>query len=303
MSDAITVITLTRRRCAALDRAIASVRAQDYRGRIEHLVVIDDDPATQRHLQSTRSEPHRAVCAHLEPRPSADRCEDPTRRASVYPRLARLLNLGVRLASSSWLAFLDDDNEYEPDHLSSLVECARGTGAGAVHSARTVLWPDGAPYLEPIFPGAATEAEGRRIYELMCDRGVWVRGTNILRDRVDVAAGAEPTSALRNSTVMNAGDNVLLVDQNLWIIRRDVLERHPIPESFTDEEIAANTCPDDKLVAALVHHRVAIASSGRPTVRYYLGGVSNGFGPQLRSVAARTHGEHIPAHGQRPSHA
>ena len=262
MNGSVTVVTVTRGRPNLLRRAIESVRAQDYTGTIQHVVVVDDDPATSAAVMSERETADRRVVLHVEATP-AEAERRPGDRRFVYPRLARLLNVGIDLATAQWIAFLDDDNEYEPDHLSSLIAFALETRGVAVHSTRQMVWPDGSPYLEPFFPGAPNREEGARLYELMCQRGVWLRGTNILSDRVDV--GTE--SRFRNSTIMTIDDPVFLVDQNLWLIRRDVLRTIRVPEDFSDEELAANTCPDDKLLAALVSAGVRIECSGRPTVR------------------------------------
>jgi len=274
----ITVTTLTRRRPGLLARAIASVRSQDYAGPIEHLVVVDDDPESVVQLEEMALRANdgpnaqlRRLRWHLAPRSEQERRNLLRERGYVYPRLARLLNIGVRLASSPWVAFLDDDNEYEPNHLSSLAECAHMSGSRAVHAARRVFNADGTPYLEKLFPGAANTEAGARLYRLMCDRGVWVPGTNILQDRVD-----PDQTTFRNSTVMDSDDPMFLVDQNLWLIDRKILLTLPVPEDFTPDEIDHNTCPDDKMLEVLVRNRIDITSSRLPTVRYYLGGISNG---------------------------
>jgi glycosyltransferase involved in cell wall biosynthesis len=269
MTEPITVVTLTRERPRLLERALASVAAQDHPGEVEHLVVVDDDPRTHELLTGRAGTERRPLRVHLEPRPPAERGAQGDDRATQYPRCARLLNRGVQLARSPWIAFLDDDNAYEPEHLRLLAACARETGAPAVHSGRQILWPDGSPYLEERFPHATTPEEGERIHELLCRRGAWVRGTNLLLDRVD----PEQTT-FNNSTVMGEGDPLFLVDQNVWLVRRELLLRHPVPESFSAAEIAANTCPDDKLLERFVRAGVAIATNGRPTVRYFLGGMS-----------------------------
>lgn len=266
--EGISVITLTRHRPAQLLRAIASVHAQDHPGPVEHVVVVDDDPETLAALRALEPPPRRRHVVHLVERPERDRAADD--RAFVYPRLATLLNIGARLAGSPWVAFLDDDNEFEPDHLSSLLALARSSGVRAVHSVRQVVWADGRPYLEPRFPWALTPEDGARIYDLMCERGVWERGTNILRDRADPGQ-----TTFRTSTVLTEDDPVLLVDQNVWLLDRDLLLAHPLPERLTEEEIAANVCPDDKMLEELIRNDVEFVSSGLPTVRYYLGGISN----------------------------
>jgi glycosyltransferase involved in cell wall biosynthesis len=270
-ADSITVVTLTRHRPHLLVRAMQSVERQDYPGEIDHLIMIDDDPAAAAVLERYPPKGVRRVRYFLERRPQAEVEHGPDDRHSVYPRLARLLNRGIARAISPWVAFLDDDNEYEPDHLRSLMASARTSGSPAVHSARRIFWADGSPYLEPFFPGAASPEEGARIYELMCRKGVWLRGTNILQDRID----PEQTS-YRNSTVLGPNDPVFLVDQNLWLIRRNVLLEFPIPEDFSERDFLENTCPDDKMLEILVKNRVPITSSKHPSVRYYLGGISNG---------------------------
>jgi glycosyltransferase involved in cell wall biosynthesis len=274
-NDPIGVVTLTRRRPDLLRRAMASVYAQDYAGEIEHVIVVDDDAASVLVVRDSPVRRGLRLRAHLVRRPPAERDEPPGDRRRVYPRLSRLFNAGVRVSSATWVAFLDDDNEYEPDHLSSLVACAVANGANAVHSGRTMLWPDGSPYRREVWHTVADPEEGARIFQLMCDRGVWVRGTNTLLDRADPVR----TTSLRPSSVVRDDDPVLLVDQSVWLIRRELLLRVPIPETFTDQEHTMNTAPDDKLLAVLLDAGVPIFSTRRPTVRYYLGGVSNNHLP------------------------
>lgn len=164
----ITVVTVTRRRAEMLRRAMASVDRQDYSGVIEHLIVVDDDRQTINSLAGWESRMQRPVTIEAQG-PVSSRQEGS--RAFVYPHLARLLNVGISLARFPWIAFLDDDNEFEADHVSSLVALAQETGARAVHSGRAFVWPDGTPYLERHLPSAATLEEGQRLYELLCRRG------------------------------------------------------------------------------------------------------------------------------------
>ena len=276
----VTVVTVTRGRAELLRRAMASVDRQDYDGVVEHLIVVDDDRQTLQSLVRWESRVQRPVTIEAQGAVPARR---EGARAFVYPHLARLLNVGISRASFPWVAFLDDDNEFEPDHVSSLVALAHETGARAVHSGRAFVWPDGTPYLERYLPSAATLEEGQRLYELLCRRGVWVRDTNIVLDRVDSGVGSDAL----NSTVMDDGDPVFLVDQNLWLVQRDLLLDVPVPEDFTPAEIDQNTCPDDKMLAALTAAGVEIHSTGRPTVRYTVGGngISNG-GHVRRSSSA-----------------
>lgn len=271
--DSIGVVTVSRGRPELLRRAMASVRAQDVTEDIEHVIVIDDDLETLAAVRDAPRRPGLRTTVHLTARPPEEVNEPPGDRRRVYPRLSRLFNLGARIATTEWIAFLDDDNEYEPHHLSSLLACAREHDAPAVHSGRKMYRPDGSPYLDELWHTAPNPHEGRRLYELMCERGVRVRGTNIVLDRADPVE----VTTLRPSTVLRPEDPVLLVDQSVWLIRRKVLLDLPIPETFTEEDYRNNAAPDDKLLERLIKNGVRIFSTRQPTVRYYLGGISNNY--------------------------
>lgn len=271
--ESIGVVTVSRGRPRTLLRAMASVFAQDYPGEIEHVVVSDEDPATVAAAQSAPTRPGLRVSAHLVPRPASERDERPGDLRRVYPRLSRLFNAGARLSSAQWIAFLDDDNEFAPEHLSTLAACAEATGSPAVHSGRTMHRPDGSPYLDELWHTVGDKAEAARIYQLMCARGVRVFGTNILLDRADPVRPA----GFRTSSVIRPEDPVTLVDQSVWLIRRSLLLQFPIPETFTEQEHRDNTAPDDKLLETLLEAGIPIRGTGRPTVRYYLGGQSNNY--------------------------
>jgi hypothetical protein len=297
-NDSIGVITVTRHRQTLLRRTMASVRAQDYEGRIDHLIVIDDDPDSLPVVPTAPTRPGLSVRAELVSRPPEEADERPGDRRWVYPRLARLLNIGARSCDTAWVAVLDDDNEYEPNHLSSLMACAKAHDAPVAHSGRQLFWSDGEPYLDEKWHTVSDPDEGSRIYELMCERGIRIRGTNILLDRADPLP---PGATYRSSSVVRPEDPIFLVDQNVWLMRREVLLSNPVPEVFTPEDHATNTAPDDKLFARLLTNGVSIVSTGLPTVRYYLGGISNarrrdpGVPRPARETGPGPAGETVPA--------
>jgi hypothetical protein len=268
---AITVVTLTRRRCELLRRSIVSVRSQNYSGPIDHLVIIDDCDETLEGLRDIESSSHRRLIPHLVRRPWRGIPGGPEGLEVVYPHIARLFNLGVRMADSRWIAFLDDDNEYEVNHLSSLVDRLVRDDCAAVHSYRKILNADGSPYLEHRFPWARKPEEAEQIYESLCSRGVWVRNSNILKDR----AGPKGLTQFQNSTILAPWSPVFMVDMSVWLLERGLLLKYPVPETFSAEELRNNTAPDDKLLELLLENGVRIVATGLPTLRYYLGGVSN----------------------------
>lgn len=101
---AVSVVVPTRDRPQLLRAAIRAIRAQDYAGPIETLVVYD------------RSEPD----------PSLASAADPGRRVRVLrnqrtPGLAGARNSGVLAASGQLIAFCDDDDEWLPGKLRAQV--------------------------------------------------------------------------------------------------------------------------------------------------------------------------------------
>ena len=69
---------------------------------------------------------------------------DPARRWMVAG--APAMNLGAQLARGHWIAHLDDDDEFSPEHLAVLVEAARAGRYEMVYSK----FASTAPYHEPV---------------------------------------------------------------------------------------------------------------------------------------------------------
>jgi glycosyltransferase involved in cell wall biosynthesis len=182
------------------------------------------------------------------------------------------MNFGARLAKGSWVAYLDDDNQYETNHISHLVDLVASTNARAAYSGRRLYRKDGSPYLLPRFPWAQSDEAQKRIYQIMIDRGVFRVFDNVC---LDVHESEYIQGPIVNSTVMAENDPVMMVDTSCWLVQRDTIIRHTVPESYTASEIADNTAPDDKLLETLLRRGVTIARSGEPTVKYFLGGMSN----------------------------
>jgi GT2 family glycosyltransferase len=166
-------------------------------------------------------------------------------------RLAHARAVGVRHAATDLVAFLDDDNEFEPDHIGSLVEAiTEDPSLMAVHSWRMILEADGSPYLRPESPWEGDPELARRDYQEFVDTGVWVPGTNLMRDRVD-----------RNT-----------VDFSCWVLRRELLDLVPFRLAYSPQERAHRLGEDVAFCFDLSHHRIPVGCVQRHSVRYYLGG-------------------------------
>lgn len=240
----VTVLTVTRRRPSWLLRCLDSVRQQTG-VEAEHLVLIDDCDETDRALAGIE---HPRLTWYLRRRRPGE--------ASGPAHLARLRNLMIRMATTEWVAFLDDDNVFAQAHLGSLLECARETGAAAVHGWMRMFDADGQPYTRARWPWCRDDAEAEAKYRAMAAKGVVTPGDNIVRD----AVGNYPARC---------------VDTSAWLLRRSALGEAPMDPVFTRAEYEANKAEDDHLHAYIVGAGLKVACSEQATLRYALGGYSN----------------------------
>lgn len=251
MIDGITVITITKNRVQLLRRAIESVRLQDCGLPITHLIIIDGCQRTLKYLRRARNLPENLIWIYV----------NDAKEINFVPRhLAYLRNRAVDFSNTRWISFLDDDNEFEPNHLSSLLEYAKETDSSAVHSIRKLFHQNGAPYLEHEWPWHRNKEKRREIYKELCKRGVFVPGSNIEYSRCDPIGTSAP---------------IRIVDTSEWLLERCLLLKIRFPMNFTYTDYKDIITEDDKFLRKLVSNRIPIISTRLPTLKYYLGGYSN----------------------------
>lgn len=248
----VSVVTLTRGRLARLLQAVDSVAAQ--RGvAVEHIVLGDacpelEDPRVRAELAGRH--PHLVV--RNVPR---------TREVDYLPaRLGQLRNLGVRLARAGYVAQLDDDNAFEPDHLRSLLDALHATaGAEVAHSWRRLYDGEGRPFIpaarDPWRP--CSDPDGSS-FTTLCRLGVLTVGSNVVRDRLDTAGALLPR-----------------IDTSELLVRRGLHVRCPWETSFSRGARRLGFTEDVAFGVALVRQGVRVACSERATLRYRMGGYSN----------------------------
>ncbi len=246
MHPGISVLTVTRR-CHALERCVESVARQDYAGAVEHVIVTDDQPWVHPPLGQLTSCATRTIIS--VPREPGE-VDGPA-------RLATLRNRSVTFAGRELVVFLDDDNTWDPSHLSSLQSLMVTTRADLVHSERLLLTSDGQAYLCPEYPWARDPEERRKIYEEYVRVGVMARGSHRLRDRMDMAHSC--------------------VDLGEWLFPRPFLMAHPFESAYSVRDWEQIIVEDAKLSRNIATSGARIFSTGRPTLNYFLGGYSNNF--------------------------
>jgi len=121
----VTTIIPTYKRPDQLREAVKSALDQTVR---DHRIIVVDDGAG---LPDLPRDP-RLVALSLE------------RNCAV---LGVVRNVGIRLADSPYLAFLDDDNTWEPEHLAITLEALEtDPGLAGVYTALHRMLPDGTHY-------------------------------------------------------------------------------------------------------------------------------------------------------------
>jgi glycosyltransferase involved in cell wall biosynthesis len=249
----VSVITVTRGRPRLLQRALTTVAAQSGGLSVEHIVVVDDCAETW----VLSEQPNQAGSTNWL---LADR--GPTDRDGVA-RVARLRNQAVEQARGRWVAFIDDDNEWAPDHLSTLASCAAHHTVPASHSHMSIHWRDGRPYLDERFPWVRGDEAQRRAYRELVALGVMSPGSHISRDRMD-PPGVEPPART--------------VDMGEWLLSRPLIAEVRLREDYSADEVYSGVGEDDKLMDDLLALGVPVACTGLPSLRYHLGGFSNSLG-------------------------
>jgi len=247
----ISVIVISSRGGRILRRALKSICIQTY-PMIEIVLVYDGD-----YLPKLGVIPgmERLRAAHFQ---TVSGIADYLTLGYLPARCARLRNYGVRLATGEYVAFLDDDNEYEPDHLAGLMQTIRAKGTVGAFSYRKILMPNGEPYLRKKYPWPRTGFSPEQLWQYFCDRSVVTEGSCIFRDILGYK-----------------DEDIITVDTSEWLLPKWVYQKYPFHEHYTAEERRKLRGEDYLFAEDILRSGLPIEKSEWPTLKYYLGGYSN----------------------------
>jgi len=239
--EMITVLTVTRRP-QHVPRYIESIAAQDFDSIMRHVVVVvvvvDGDPRVRKAIDDEGS-PYPLEVIFV-PRSASDE-DGPA-------RLAVLRNLAADAAGAGFVAFHDDDNTWEADHLSSLWQTRIDERADIVHSERKVFESNGEPYLRPEFPWGRDVATRRAIYAYCLEAGIMERGSNVMHDRFEM--------------------RFTWIDLGEWLFPSAFLIEHPFQERYTAWDWYNISVEDRELPRAIYESGLRVASTRRATYRH-----------------------------------
>ena len=251
-SDSIvTVVTVTKNRPQLLQRAINSVKKQTL-SNVLHYIVIDDCKSTLEMLNNNYLEDSNimwdfySIGDMIPPGPC---------------RLSALRNKAITSIKTTYVSFLDDDNEFYPEHLEQLLEFARNEKCDAVHSYREILYNDGKPYLENLSPWGHSIQQRAEKYKELLEHKIATPGSNVWCDKYGVT-----------------------IDTNLWLIRTSLLQCIKFPIDYTEDDYANITPEDAKIMQAMKSQNVVVKTNQKVSVKYYLGGYSNECGKTVGTV-------------------
>lgn len=246
----ICVITFTVDRVKELIRCIESVKCQSVYHRINHIVFSENASKLENNsLLSKYIDSINLVKLNGEPH-----------QGSSSPRMAKLRQESLSYVKEKFVCFLDDDNEMEKNHLEELVNIIEENQVDASYSWRTLLNDDGSYFDGKSYPWHNNEKEAKKRWEWCLKANIISIGSPIMKDGpVQIA---DPM-------------NLATIDMNEWLFKTQIIKDIGFTFDFNEVEIKNNMGEDDKLFSKVLKSGINIRCSELPSIRYYLGGVSN----------------------------
>lgn len=252
-ADGVSVLIVSNRSTSLLLEAIRSIDNQDFAGPI-HVAIIGDNPKWRpgdlpRSLRS--GIPVDSFCVSSS---------ENFRTLPTVERVARLRNAALAFVRGTYVCFLDDDNRWQGNHLSSLVETIQSANTLAVHSWRQLVDENGAPWIPDRFPWGHDPDRSSSLYKLFVSAGVMDSRSNVFRDVFGLSMEGETIDA---------------VDMGAWLFHAQLFHTLRFETAYTSWEITNAITEDDKLLATMRRSNIAVACSKVPSLIYRLGGYSN----------------------------
>ncbi len=251
----ITVVVLTQNRKESLAKAIESVANQDYDAPLE-LIVAGDNCS---YLESIKLPKNNNKIVLRKCNFNLDLGDHPN---PIVHKVATLRNLVVKLASHNFISFLDDDNLWEHDHLSTLMHSIERAKSIASYSWRKLYLRNGKAWIPETWPWIGSDIPQKKLFGIYRKLGMMDSTTNILKDRTEA---------------IFKGRDYATVDMGAWLFKKDVFNVLSFKTDYSKEEGNSLVTEDDQLLIDIKRLNFSVSPSRKATLRYFLGGFSNEY--------------------------
>jgi len=245
----VTVVTPTFDRPEMLLQAVESAAKQTHRN-IEHIVVGDNCPVLD-------TDNVREKLLEINPALRLHNLPDDGQKPSYGPaRIARVRNAGIALAGGDFIAHLDDDNTWDPNHLESLLAGFRNCPEAAVaFSYRKLLIEGIEPYLSPYHPWSPDLETAELVYGAYQRMGIYHSGSHLMRDRISFHEERDCT-----------------LDTNEMMVRSSVQREFLFHTDFSDSMMARELGEDDVFCEEIYRAGYRAVASGEFSLNFRVGG-------------------------------
>ncbi len=251
--DGISVIILTKNRKAKLLKAISSVSKQDFKNAIE-ILLIGDNCDYLESIELPKLSKNITVKRHNI---ILDKSID---KNLIVHRVATIRNFAIKLASQNCISFLDDDNLWETNHLSSLMDTLQTHQCKASYSWRKLFLNNGKPWIPTTWPWIGSDVPQKKLLHIYEKLEMLDLKTNILKDKFEA--------------VYNNRDYAT-IDMGAWLFKKELFDVVSFKTDYTKEEVNCLVTEDDQLLLDLKKLNFTVHPSKKSTLKYYLGGFSN----------------------------
>lgn len=254
-NDGISVIILTKNRKEKLLNAISSVSKQDFTNPIEILLVGDNCDYLES-LELPRLSKNITVKRHNI---ILDKSID---KNLIVHRVATIRNFAIKLTSQNCICFLDDDNLWEVNHLSTLMNTLQTNQCKATYSWRKLFLNNGKPWIPTTWPWIGSDVPQKELLTIYKELGMLDLKTNVLKDKFE---------AIYNNR------DYATIDMGAWLFKKELFDVVSFKTDYTKEEVNCLVTEDDQLLLDLKKLNFIVHSSKKATLKYFLGGFSNQY--------------------------
>ena len=253
INNLLSVVTLSSRGPGYIKRAIQSVSIQDHKGPKE-IIIIGDNPRWHPKLLASLSTKRLAIrCFNIQ-------TDQHFASLPTVKRVSRLRNIALTLIEGDYFCFLDDDNQWEKNHIRTLLTTLQQHGGQAAHSWRYLRDGKGNAWIANRFPWRCEPARAKQLFRKFTAAGMLSTSEPIFRD---------------SAIAVVDGEDVGAVDMGAWLFSRALIDLVRFETEYSPWEIRNSVTEDDKLLTRLKKRNVPIACSKTATLNYCLGGYSN----------------------------